>query len=1012
MRSFIAALFFALILTIPASAQKKKNDYAALVNIFIGTGGHGHTYPGAVVPFGMVQLSPDTRLSGWDGCSGYYYTDTVVYGFSHTHLSGTGVADYCDILFMPTTGEPQFINTDYRSSFKKKNEAASPGYYKTKLEKYNIGVELTATKRVGVHRYEYPSTKQANIIIDLKHRDEVLDSWIEVVNDHEIRGFRRSKSWAPDQYIYFYAKFNKAFKTYGIALNDTVQQGQNKVQGKNVKMYLQFDDPGELISKVGISSVSAEGALNNLDTEVPDFDFKKIVKSARAEWNEQLNKIQVEGGAPPISTEQRSNQYQNGGYNPTGYNRPQQRKQAPVTDWSKIKQTIFYTALYHSMVAPNLYSDVDGQYRGLDQKVHKAEGFDYYTVFSLWDTFRAEDPLFTVIDRKRTLDFIKTFLAMYEQGGLLPIWPLGSGETFCMIGNHSIPVIVDAYAKGIRGFDAEEAFTAMKAAVNRQEPGLNSYRKNGAVLADDDAESVSKTLEFAYDDWCIARMAKMLNKPEDYAVFIKRAQYWKNVFNDQNGFMQARVNGGWYTPFDPTDINNNYTEGNSWQYSFLAAHDVESLIDKLGGHEKFEAKLDELFTTNAKLSGRDQADVTGLIGQYAHGNEPSHHIAYLYNFTNSPEKTQSYISRILKDEYSNMPDGLSGNEDCGQMSAWYVISSLGLYTIQPGQTQYQIGLPQFDKATIYLENGKKFIIANSGSGVGFQNNYVQGMTLNNNSYNKLYIEDAVIQKGGEWDVFTGRLPNKLFIQDLEKPVSKITDSLILINPYFINAAPTFKKPFDLEIKSPDKYATIYYTLDGSTPTQGSVVYTKPITIAANTTVKAIAVKNGKSSFVNEGSFTKIRDDIKLMLQTHYLSNYPGEGDASLIDGLKGTVNWRLGHWQGYQGNNLDAIVDMGNVKPIKSVSLGTLQDTKSWIIFPKEVDFFTSDDGKTFTLIKTVTTGIDIKDLNIQTQQFKADLNVNARYIRIIARQYGALPDWHESKGQPSYIFADEISIE
>jgi len=1012
MRSTIFALFFALVFALSATAQKKKNDYAALVNIFIGTGGHGHTYPGAVVPFGMVQLSPDTRLSGWDGCSGYYFADTVVYGFSHTHLSGTGIADYCDILFMPTTGEPQFKNTDYLSGFKKKNEAASPGYYRTKLDKYNIGVELTATKRVGVHRYQYPSTKQANIIIDLKHRDEVLDSWIEVVNDHEIRGFRRSKSWAPDQYVYFYAKFSKAFKTYGIALNDTLQQGKNKIQGKNVKMYLQFDDPGEVTSKVGISSVSAEGALNNLDTEVSDFDFKKIVKNARAEWNEQLNKIQVEGGAPPISAAQRTNQYQSGGYNPTGYNRPQQQKQPPVTDWSKIKQTIFYTALYHSMVAPNVYSDVDGQYRGLDQKVHKAEGFDYYTIFSLWDTFRAEDPLFTIIDRKRTLDFIKSFLAMYEQGGLLPIWPLGSGETYCMIGNHSIPVIVDAYAKGIRGFDAEEAFTAMKAAVNRQDPGLNSYRKNGAVLADDDAESVSKTLEFAYDDWCIAQMAKMLNKPDDYSVYIKRAQSWKNVFNDQNGFMQARVNGGWYTPFDPTDINNNYTEGNAWQYSFLAAQDVAGLTERLGGREKFEAKLDELFTTNAKLSGRDQADVTGLIGQYAHGNEPSHHIAYLYNFTNSPEKTQSYISRILKDEYSNLPDGLSGNEDCGQMSAWYVISSLGLYTIQPGQTQYQIGLPQFDKATIYLENGKKFIITNSGSGVSFQNNYVQGMTLNNSSYNKLFLEDAMIQKGGEWDVFTGRLPNKLFAQDLESPVSKISDSLIVANPYFINSAPTFKKPFDLEIKSADKDATIYYTTDGSTPTSKSAVYSKPINIDANITVKAIAIKNGKSSFVNEGSFNKIRDDIKLTLQTHYLANYPGEGDASLIDGLKGTVNWKLGHWQGYQNNDVDAVIDMGSIKQINSVSIGTLQDTRSWIVFPKQVDYYTSDDGKTFSLVKTVPSSVDIKELSIQTQQFKAYINVKARYIRIVARQYGALPEWHESKGQPSYIFADEIVIE
>lgn len=990
-----------------ASGQKKKiNDYAKLVDPFIGTGGHGHTYPGAVVPFGMVQLSPDTRLTGWDGCSGYYFTDTVVYGFSHTHLSGTGIADYCDILFMPTTGEPKFKNTDYMSGFNKKNESASPGYYKTKLDKYNIGVELTATKRVGVHRYDYPRTSQANIIIDLQHRDEVLDSWIEVVNDHEIRGFRRSKSWAKDQYVYFYAKFSKPFKTYGIALNDQLQQGEKKVQGKNVKMYIQFDNPGDVVSKVGISSVSAEGALNNLDTEVPDFDFKKVEKQARADWNNELNKIQVEGGAPPVSSQSRTTQ----GH--PGYDRPQQKNQAKAVDQSKVKQTIFYTALYHCMSAPNIYSDVDGQYRGLDQKIHKADGFDYYTVFSLWDTFRAEDPLFTIIDRKRTLDFIKSFLAMYEQGGLLPIWPLGSDETYCMVGNHSIPVIVDAYAKGIRGFDAEEAFTAMKAAVNRNQFGLDSYRKHGAVLADDEHESVSKTLDYAYDDWCIAQMAKMLNKPQDYAEFIKRAQYWKNIINDQNGFAQARVNGGWFVPFEPTEINNNYTEGNGWQYSFLVPQDVEGLIKRMGGRDKFEEKLDELFTTNAKLSGKDQPDVSGLIGQYAHGNEPSHHIAYLFNFTNSPFKTQSYINRILKDEYSAQPDGLSGNEDCGQMSAWYVMSSLGLYTIQPGQTQYQVGLPQFDKITIWLENGKKFTITNSGTGVSFQNIYLQGMTFNNSPYNKLYVEDKDIQSGGTWDVYTGRLANKLFMQDLVKPVSAITDSLIVSNPYFSNSSPSFKKPFDLEIKSANADAKIYYTLDGSVPTANSTPYSKPINISANTTVKAIAIKNGKPSFVDEGTFVKIRDDIKLKLLTKYLPNYPAEGDESLINGLHGTANWRTGHWQGYQGSDLEAVIDMGQVKPIKSVSLGTLQDSGSWIVFPKQVEYYTSDDGVNYKLAATVNTKVDIKDLKAQTQNFTADLDLSARYVKVIARQYGPLPDWHESKGQPSYIFADEITIE
>jgi putative alpha-1,2-mannosidase len=993
-----------------SSAQKRKDrDYALLVDPFIGTGGHGHTYPGAVMPFGMVQLSPDTRLEGWDGCSGYHYTDTVVYGFSHTHLSGTGIPDYCDVLFMPTTGEPQFKNTDYRSGFKKKNEVASPGYYKTLLDKYNIGVELTATTRVGVHRYEYPSAQKANIIIDLQHRDEVLDSWIEVVNDHEIRGYRKSKSWANNQQVYFYAKFSKPFKTYGIASDDALQQGKNKLQGKNIKMYLQFDNPGEVISKVGISAVSAEGALKNLDAEVPDFDFKSVQKAARAGWNNELNKIQVDGGGPSGSQDEPENQRTvNSPYGPM----PAKGKKPKVVNYAKVKQTIFYTALYHSMLAPNIYNDVDGQYRGMDQQVHTAQGFNYYTVFSLWDTYRAENPLLNLIDRKRTLDFVKSFLAMYDQGGVLPVWPLASTETYCMIGNHSIPVIVDAYAKGIRDFDAEKALAAMKSSVNRNRFGLDVYRKNGAVLADLEDASVSKTLEYAYDDWGIAQMAKMMNKPQDYNEYIQRAQYWKNVYNNQNGFMQARSNGGWLSPFDPTEINGNYTEGNSWQYSFFVPQDVETLIIKMGGKEAFEAKLDELFTTESKLKGADIPDVAGLIGQYAHGNEPSHHMAYLYNFTDSPEKTQFYIDRILREEYSNKPDGLAGNEDCGQMSAWYVMSSLGIYNIAPGQQQFQIGVPQFDKAVINLENGKSFTIINSGASIGKGNIYLQGMSLAKKAYNKLYLNFDDLANGGEFEVFAGKLANKMFVQEIERPNSKISDDLIVANPYIIAPSRSFKEPISVQIKSADAEAKFYYTLDGSTPTASSTLYIQPINISANTTVKAIAILNGKSSFVDEASFVKLRGDLKLTLTNKYLPAYADKGDESLINGIHGTANWRTGNWQGYQGKDLEAIIDLGTVKPIKQVSIGTLQDTNSWIIFPREVQYWTSNDGKTYKLAATVTTKVDIKDLIPQTQAFTAPLNINTRYIKLIAKQYGSMPEWHESKGSQSYIFADEITVE
>ncbi len=827
----------------------KKRDFAALVNPFIGTVNNGHTFPGATLPFGMVQLSPDTRL---DGPSGYNYSDSVVYGFSHTHLNGTGVADYGDILFMPTTGKPQLKNTQYLSKFTKKNESATAGYYETKLDKYNINVEVTATKRAGFHHYSYPKTDEANIIIDLQHRDEVLDAYIEVVNDSEIKGFRRSKSWAQNQQVFFHAKFNKPFKTFQIAKDDNLITDIKSAQGKNIKMYVQFDNPGDVLVKVGISGVDGEGALKNLDAEIKGFDFKETRKAAKEEWNKELEKINVNGGITA-------------------------------------QQVVFYTALYHTMISPNIFNDVDGRYLGMDKKIHTAKGYNHYTVFSLWDTYRTLHPLFNIIDRKRTLDFIKTFLAQYQQSGLLPIWELAANETFTMIGNHAIPVIVDAYAKGIKDFDTELAFKAMKEASDKNK----SYLKNGLVLADDEKESVSKTLEYAYNDWCVAQMAKMLNKTDDYKTYIIRSQNWKNVFDKSSGFMRAVNNGSFAKPFDPTEINQNYTEANAWQYSFYLPQDIDTYADYLGGKDSLEAKLDEMFTSTAPMTGKDLMGISGMIGQYAHGNEPSHHIAYLYNFTNNPSKSAYYLQRILNELYRMQPAGLAGNDDCGQMSAWYVMSALGFYPVTPGQNNYILGTTIFTKSYIFLENGKRIDISNptipdfsnlpnqsqgapgansvprpqnvniprTGPQAEAQrmpiNTYLQSITLNGDTYSNLFIDYEQLKNGAKLEMITGKIPNRLFMETLKSPVSKITETLIVANPYFEVADSIFKEKLLVTIKNTDPEVKIYYTTDGTEPSGQSKSYTNPFEITSSGTIKAIAVKNDKKSFVTSATYKKL-----------------------------------------------------------------------------------------------------------------------------------------------------------
>ena len=726
-------LLLAFLLPLQIFAQ---TDFTKHVDPFIGTGGHGHTFPGPTMPFGMVQLSPDTRLHGWDGCSGYHYSDKKIYGFSHTHLSGTGCSDYGDILLMPTVGKVQFSNKKYSSPFKKESEKAGAGYYAVFLDKPQVKVELTGTTRTGLHKYTFPKSSSANIILDLTHRDFVKQGEINITGNNEISGKRVSKEWADNQIVYFVIQFSKPFTKSGIAKADAANTNSTHDTGSLLKAFVSFEttDGEAIYAKVGISAVSVEGARKNINAEQPAFDFDKTVADAKAAWNKELSKIEVESKDENILR-------------------------------------TFYTSLYHAMVPPNMYSDVDGKYRGRDFEVHEANGFNYYTVFSLWDTYRALHPLLTIIDKKRSSDFMNTFIHQFEEGGRLPVWELSSCETWCMIGYHAIPVIAEAVMKEVPGFDANKVYAAMKFSAMEDRNGLKSYKDNGYIKQLEAGENVSRTLEYAYDDWCIALVAKKLGKTEDYAYFTKRAQSYKNLFDASTGFMRPR-NGSFMSPFDPYKVDHNYTEGNAWQYSFYVPQDLTGQMKLLGGKEKLALFLDTLFTTSSKLTGHKQPDISGMIGQYVHGNEPSHQIAYEYDYAGQAYKTQSIVRRIMNEMYRAQPDGLSGNEDCGQMSAWYVFSALGFYPVCPGSDHYAIGSPAVDKATIRLENGKTFTVTANNNLSG--NVYISSAKLNGNPYTKSYLNYTDIANGGTLELNMSAEPNKTWgTAEGDVPVTKI-----------------------------------------------------------------------------------------------------------------------------------------------------------------------------------------------------------------------------------------------
>ena len=733
------------------TAEIAETDYTSMVDPFIGTGGHGHTFPGPVVPNGMIQPSPDTRIDGWDACSGYYYEDSSINGFSHTHVSGTGCADYGDILIMPTVGEQDYKNQDlisqslpYASSFSHENEVAVPGYYSVFLDRYSVKAELSSTKRAAIHRYTFPQSDNSGFIVDMDYsiqRQRNMDMNIDVLSDTEICGYKTTKYWAFDQQIAFYAKFSKPF-TYEI-YTDTMTVNN----GKKLPLYkalLKFETAKDeqILVKVGVSAVDVEGARKNVEAEIPEWDFEKVRTDAHNEWNKYLSKIDIK------------------------------------TADAKNKE-IFYTALYHTAISPNLFTDVDGRYLGMDLEVHQGNvDKPVYTIFSLWDTFRALHPLLSIIDPKLNNDFITSLLLKHKEGGVFPMWDLASNYTGTMIGYHAVSLIADAYTKGNADFDLKEAYEACLRAAEYDTTGIKcpaavlphlmpkaKYYKNtlGYVPCDKDNESVAKALEYAYNDYCISILAEANNDMENAEKYKDYSKAYQKYFDKSTRFMRGLDSKGkWRTPFNPRSSNHrndDYCEGTAWQWTWFVPHDVDGLIELMGGKTQFIEKLDSLFTADSSLEGDlVSADITGLIGQYAHGNEPSHHIIHLYNYADQPWKTQELVDSVFHSQYFNAPDGLSGNEDCGQMSAWYIMNSIGFYQVCPGKPVYSIGRPLFDEVTVNLPDNKQFIVKTVNN--SRENKYIEKAVLNGVPLEKPFINHEDIKNGGVLEFTMTSQPTK------------------------------------------------------------------------------------------------------------------------------------------------------------------------------------------------------------------------------------------------------------
>ena len=986
-----------MLLALAACSTQPKAEYvtdpAHYVDPFIGTGGHGHTFPGATVPFGMVQFSPDTRMNDWDGCSGYHTSDHTILGFSTTHLSGTGCSDYGDFRFMPVVGEVIFDKgeedntaTGYRSAFQHENEEAQAGYYAVLLDDYNTKVELTTGDRVGMMRCSFPQGADAHMLLDMVEgvNDEfVYDASLKVEGNNAISGFRRTRDWAREQYLYFYAEFNKPIKDYAF-VTDTVPAVADSAKAKQVeddyvKASFDFDaeDGTPLVMRIALSAVDVEGAKNNMKAELADgdFDFDALRQKAYDKWNKELKRYEV-------------------------------------SDPNESNKTVFYSALYHCMVAPNLFSDADGRYRAHDLQVYKSER-PVYTVFSLWDTFRSLHPLFSLMQRERTLDFINTFINKYETNPhhMLPIWELAANETYCMIGNHAIPVIADAYFTGIRDFDTEKALEAMVASQKDDFRGMGAYMKYGYIPIEAEGEATSKTLEYAYDDWCVARMAEAMGKADIAKEFYARAQAYKNIYNPENQFFQGRRNGGWMRPFDPAQVNFTLTEANSYQYGFFVPQDVNGHVDLMGGWNEYEAKLDALFNAPSNLTGREQPDITGLIGQYAHGNEPSHNTVYMYNFVGKPTKTQYYVKQVMDDFYTDRRDGYAGNEDCGQMSAWGVLSAIGIYPATPASGYYVLGLPRFERTRLTFEDGKQFEVI--AKGLSNKNCYVKSVKLNGKTLERSFITCEEVLNGGTLEFTMTNQPNSAWATQPENcPVVRIPSESIVIVPTINADSDTFFDSLMVSMSHPVEGVKIYYTLDGTMPSDSALLYEKPICLKGNTVIRAAAEQDGRWSNVIDAQYYLIDARHSVKLENKYNEQYEAGGLKALIDHKRGGENFRTGSWQGYYGVDLVATVDLGVPKRINRLAGSFLQEIYSWIWMPTEVEYFVSDDGRNFRSVGKVKNEVPVDADGAFVQEMEVRPRTEARYVKMVAKTIGTCPEGHVGAGQKAWIFCDELVIE